>query len=160
MVQDLTASLFRASVATRFSAFLERSIGFQGPSMSIREIARRTGFPRSTLQDFLADPNRARARTVDRIAGLLDDERLQTRSQGIRTDVIDAPGFGGSVLGDIIPPEGAVGVAFVYEAEGYTESGFARTPLADLDSFSIEEASGLVPGGSGSIRRVVFEIDR
>ncbi|MDA1264432.1 MAG: helix-turn-helix transcriptional regulator [Planctomycetota bacterium] len=128
-------------------------------TLSIREVARRTGFPRSTLQDFLADPMRTRASTVDRLAGLLDDSRLQIRARGVNTEFIDAPRFTRETIADLVPPDDATAVRVISDRQTSPGRDYSSTPWLSLGDFdSVDDAlafSGIPPEG---VVRVIFDV--
>lgn len=129
-----------------------------GVSMSQRELQRLTGLPRSTVQDFLANPNRARNATVDRIIRAIESPNVRRTAEGVTTMRVDAPVFTPEVFASMPRDPRAQSFRYVYEAEGYTASGFATTDFLDIETLGTENSLLHVPGGADAVRRVVFDI--
>lgn len=128
-----------------------------GVAMSQREFQRRTGMPRQTIQDFLRDPSRSRAGTVARILAAVESRPVRETRRGVTTVSVDAPTFTPGVLGDLVQPEGVRAFRYVYEAEGYTSTGYATTDYVVGDSPGDAAALLLVPGGADAVRRVIWD---
>lgn len=147
------------SAADKLNAFLRRAVGPNLANLSQREIARRTGFPRSTLGDFLRDPASRSLRTVARVESLLADPRLQVQRPGLRTVKVDAPAFTRESLAALQRPVGATGIAFVYSGEDVSGTkGYNQTVLSDAFDEDPLSASELVPGGTGNIVSIVWYV--
>jgi len=143
------------AVRGRLEAFLGRSVGPQLRPLSQRDIARLTGFPRSTLGDFLRGEGAPRPRTVERIEQLLTDPRLQVQRPGMRTVRVDAPAWSRQSLAALEQPEGARGFAFIYTV-GDHETGYGQTKLSARSDGPPQAAIGLVPDGADSIVSVLW----
>lgn len=156
MVAPLSA-LSGLNVAARLAAFTGRSVGPSLTPLSQRAIARLTGIPRSTLGDFLRDPERVRPATVERMNKLLTDPRLNIARPGLRTVRIDAPAFTRQSLGALERPDGARGFAYVYETTAYG-SGVGQTILSPVSDEDPADALGLVPGGEDAIVSVLWYV--
>lgn len=129
-----------------------------GVTMSQRELQRLTGLPRQTVQDFLRDPSRSRPGTVARIQQVLESPVLQSDRLGVNTRRIDAPLFDEAVFDNLVRPPGAVAFRYVYEAQGYTTTGFATTDYVRDGRPGDEFSIGLVPGGADAVRRVIWDM--
>lgn len=126
---------------------------------SQREISRLTGFPRSTLGDFIRDPERASARTLARIEALLDDPRLQVRYDGERVTYVDAPRWTSDTLANMRVPRGATAFRIVSATDDEHYRGFRSSGwLADFDD--IGGLAATVPGGLDAVERIVFDVER
>ncbi len=163
MVQ-LLALVERTALQTRLQGFLGRNVirGFTARGVatlspfSIREIARRTGFPRVTLQDFLTNPARSKQSTVDKIESLLDNPHLQERSRGLRTEFVDAPRFTQETIASIRPPPEATAVRFIGSKLRSPGREMGSTPwiaIDDLDDFAASLGDAL-----GDVERIVFDV--
>ncbi len=124
--------------------------------MSIREIHRRTGMPRSTIQDFMLDPLKSLPRTVQRMTSLLDDPRLRLAQPGERVMFIDAPRFTAESLRDLSVPEDSQAVRFISETLASPGREYGSTDWLFIDG-DIDELAGFVPGGPEAITRVLFD---
>lgn len=154
----------RARVAAALNRFTQRTIirTERGGRVTLispsqRDISRRTGIPRSTLGDFLRDPESVSARTFARMQTLLSDERLQLTYRGERVAYTDAPEWTRPTLRNMRIPEGATGFRFVTRTDEATYQGYRSTEwLGDVDR--IDELAEAVPGGLEAIERIVFDV--
>lgn len=163
MVQ-LLALVERTALQTRLQGFLSRNIirGVTAAGLptltpfSIREIARRTGFARTTLQDFLTDPTKARPATVARIESLLDNPRLRERSRGLRTEFVDAPRFTQETIASIRPPPEATAARFIGSELASPGREMGSTPWIDISDF--EDFAASLGDALDNIERIVFDV--
>lgn len=156
----------RAAIADALRRWTERSVyriekggRVQLVAPSQRDIARRTGIPRSTLGDFLRNPEGVSQRTVDRMAQLLDDPRLQVVDSGPnrRVAYVDAPRWTRESLGNLRIPDGASAFRVVTRTDESRYNGFRSTEwIGDLDRLA--ELAEFAPGGYGNIERIVFDV--
>lgn len=150
-----SGGLSATEIAARLRGFLDRAVGAAQTPLSQRETFRRLGVPRTTVQDFLRDPEGRTARTVARIAQGLASPALQVARDNLRTTRVDAPVFTTESLRAMSRPDGARGFQFVYQTDQY-DKGYGQTILSDLFNESPEDAVGLVPGGVDSVVSVLW----
>jgi hypothetical protein len=164
MVTLLTGAARFAAQAT-IKAYLARSfvrtVGAGGRSVmrpvSIREIARLTGFPRSTLQDFIADPTRALPGTVTRITALLDDPRLTFVQSGERVAFVDAPRFSQRLVADFEIPQGATSVRVISEELRSPGREYGSTSWLDIEADLAQQLID-VTGSLDNVSRLLFDV--
>jgi hypothetical protein len=127
--------------------------------MSIREISRRTGVARSTIQDFISDPSRARASTAARMESLLDDSRLSLYQPGERVMFVDAPRFTAETLRNLEIPEDATAVRVISEQLASPGREFGSTGWLDIEDDLDQQIIDAV-GSEQAITRVLFDTSR
>ena len=167
MVTQLVTAATRLGVRDTLARYLERSLlrdvapGRRGVArpVSIREIQRRTGVPRSTIQDFLADPSRARPRTVQRMEALLDDPRLVLSQPGTRVTFVDAPRFTAQSLRNVQVPEEATAVRIISESIASPGREFGSTSWLDIEDDLGQQVIDAV-GSTDVVARVLFDTSR
>jgi len=147
--------LSATELAARLETFLAKKIGGGGKPTSQRTLAKRIGIPRTTLQDFLRDPERRRAATVGRIADALVSKAAQWVTEMDRTARVDAPLFTRDSLRLLSRPDGAQGFRFVVQEDRYA-SGLATTISNMNPNDSPADALGMVGDDEGSIVSVVW----
>lgn len=160
----------RAAIAAALKRFTERKViqTEKGGRVSLappsqRDIARMTGIPRSTLGDFLRNPAGVAARTVERMRGLLTDKRLviRNRTPTGRVEYVDAPSWTTASLRNLPHPLNAKGhkVSFRLVSNVTDSAGrdFWSSTWIGGDA-DLAELAEFIPGGIGSLERVIFDV--
>ena len=157
----------RLAVRDTLASFLDRSIirgrlaggQFQTAQMSIREISRRTGVARSTVQDFISDPTRSRASTVARMESLLDDSRLFLYQRGERVLFVDAPRFTEATLRNLNVPEDATAVRITSKQLASPGREYGSTSWLDIEDDLAQQVIDAV-GSTDAVTRILFDVSR